>query len=233
MYHTSAIDIQYTCSVRGVFIACLFTRGRKMRSTCHVINTFMINSYVCQTFIRELKQRRRRRQRKRHKSWQNGKTTTLRVRHVFLYISLPSLHDYDVKIPNFSFCEGREHGNGFLLLFLNFDTVSEFNSRKNCQDLTNWIRQNKRIKVWNSATSPFKWRFLILNSQPALSCHCQLAIPKGWLLTGDVTRDDSQRRFLAQHSVATLLRHCFESLQQCSNIATLCCVKIVAANCPV
>ena len=27
---------------------------------------------------------------------------------------------------------------------------------------------------------------------------------------GDVTRDDSQRRFLAQHSVATLLRHCFE-----------------------
>ena len=26
---------------------------------------------------------------------------------------------------------------------------------------------------------------------------------------GDVTRDDSQRRFLAQPSVATLLRHCF------------------------
>ena len=25
----------------------------------------------------------------------------------------------------------------------------------------------------------------------------------------DVTRDDSQRRFLAQHSLATLLRHCF------------------------
>ena len=27
---------------------------------------------------------------------------------------------------------------------------------------------------------------------------------------GDVTRDDSQRRFLAQHGVTTLLRHCFE-----------------------
>ena len=25
---------------------------------------------------------------------------------------------------------------------------------------------------------------------------------------GDVSREDSQRRFLAQHSVATLLRHC-------------------------
>ena len=38
-------------------------------------------------------------------------------------------------------------------------------------------------------------------------------------------RDDSQRRFLAQHSVATLLRHGFEQLQYCSNIATLCCAK--------
>ena len=35
-------------------------------------------------------------------------------------------------------------------------------------------------------------------------------IPALW---GDVTRDDSQRRFLAQHSVATLLRQCFEWLQ--------------------
>ena len=37
------------------------------------------------------------------------------------------------------------------------------------------------------------------------------------------------RRFsttiFAQHSVATLLRHCFEWLQHCSNIATLCCAK--------
>ena len=34
---------------------------------------------------------------------------------------------------------------------------------------------------------------------------------------------DSQRRFLAQHSVASLLRHCFEWLQHCSDITTLCC----------
>ena len=38
----------------------------------------------------------------------------------------------------------------------------------------------------------------------------------------DVTRDDLQRRFLAQCSVATLLRHCFEWLQHCPNIAKLC-----------
>ena len=41
----------------------------------------------------------------------------------------------------------------------------------------------------------------------------------------DVTRDVSQRRFLAQHSVATLLRHCFGWLQHCSSIAALCCAK--------
>ena len=44
-------------------------------------------------------------------------------------------------------------------------------------------------------------------------------------LKEDVTRDDWQRRFLAQHSVATLLRRCFEWLQNCSNIAALCCAK--------
>ena len=31
------------------------------------------------------------------------KTTILLVHHAFLYISFPSLHDYDVKMPNFTF----------------------------------------------------------------------------------------------------------------------------------
>ena len=38
---------------------------------------------------------------------------------------------------------------------------------------------------------------------------------------GDVTRRNLQRRFLAQQSVATLLRHCFERLKRYSSIATL------------
>ena len=37
-----------------------------------------------------------------------SKTTTLHVPHAFLYISLPSLHDYDVKMPNFTFYGGRK-----------------------------------------------------------------------------------------------------------------------------
>ena len=34
------------------------------------------------------------------------KTTILHVHHAFLYISLPSLHDYDVKVPNFTLYRG-------------------------------------------------------------------------------------------------------------------------------
>ena len=37
-----------------------------------------------------------------------SKTTTLHVQHTFLYIFLPSLHDYGVEIPNFTFYGERE-----------------------------------------------------------------------------------------------------------------------------
>ena len=37
-----------------------------------------------------------------------SKTTSLHVHHAFLDISLPLLHDYDVKIPNFTFYGGRK-----------------------------------------------------------------------------------------------------------------------------
>ena len=45
------------------------------------------------------------------------------------------------------------------------------------------------------------------------------------LRSGDVTRDDSQRRFLAQHSVAMLEQYCKHSKQCRNNVATLCCAK--------
>ena len=34
-----------------------------------------------------------------------SKTTSLHVHHALLYISLPLLHDYDVKMPSFTFME--------------------------------------------------------------------------------------------------------------------------------
>ena len=37
-------------------------------------------------------------------------TTSLHVQHALLYISLPLLHDYDVKMLNFTFYGGRKEG---------------------------------------------------------------------------------------------------------------------------
>ena len=41
----------------------------------------------------------------------------------------------------------------------------------------------------------------------------------------DVTRNDSQRRFLAQYNVAILEQRCNHSKQCHNNDATLCCAK--------
>ena len=46
------------------------------------------------------------------------KTTTLHVHHAFLYISLPSFHDYNVKMPNCKFYGGRKQATTNLFLSL-------------------------------------------------------------------------------------------------------------------
>ena len=48
-----------------------------------------------------------------------SKTTTLHVHHAFLFISLPSLNDYDVKMPNFTFYgDVNKRRRIFLALFV-------------------------------------------------------------------------------------------------------------------
>ena len=45
------------------------------------------------------------------------------MHHALLYISLPSLHDYDVKVPNFTFYSGSTQSTTKFPLFLNLDMV--------------------------------------------------------------------------------------------------------------
>ena len=71
--------------------------------------------------IRDLKMPRRRRNRERQ-SLEYGKTTTLHVQHAFLYFSLPSLHVYDGKMPNFTFYI-KDDVNKWRLSFLSFSDV--------------------------------------------------------------------------------------------------------------
>ena len=49
---------------------------------------------------------------------QDVKTTTLHVHHAFLYISLPSMHDYDVKMPYCKFYGGRKQATSNLFFSL-------------------------------------------------------------------------------------------------------------------
>ena len=77
------------------------------------------------------------------------------ITHAFLHIYLPSPHDYDVEVPNFTFCVGRERkATTFFSFSWTFIRLLELNFGKICQHLKNWARWNKRDKVWSSANSP-------------------------------------------------------------------------------
>ena len=66
------------------------------------------------------------RQRGRQKSSRlNGKTITLHVHHAFLYISLPLLHDYEGKMPNFTFYGGRKQATAMNMV-LRYSAQKEF-----------------------------------------------------------------------------------------------------------
>ena len=65
-------------------------------------------------------------------SGRRQKKRTLHVYHVFLYISLPSLQDYNVKLPIFSFVEDANTTYQFSFSFseLRYRAPLEFSSRK-------------------------------------------------------------------------------------------------------
>ena len=89
-----------------------------------------------------------------------SKTTPLHVHHAFLYISFPSLHDYDVKMPIFTFCWGRKHkATTFFFFFWTSIQSFRIQLQKRLARLTKWMRESRLDKVWSSATSLFKWRF--------------------------------------------------------------------------
>ena len=55
--------------------------------------------------------------------------------HAFMYISLPLLHDYNVKVPSLTFCQGREQKTTTFFFFSWTYSPLEFNSKQICQHL--------------------------------------------------------------------------------------------------
>ena len=77
----------------------------------------------------------------------------------FLYISSPSVYDNNMKVPNFTFCRGREHEATTFSFSELWNSLLELNYKKIGQHLTNLTRWNKRDKLWGDPYSPLKWRF--------------------------------------------------------------------------
>ena len=104
--------------------------------------------------IRDLKIRRRRRQRERQKS--NRFNTILQIHHALLYISLPSLHDHDVKMPNR--CTDGEHKRlrNFppLYMVLRNSTLDWVHLH-----LTKLVTWSNRDEDWKNKNSLFQQRF--------------------------------------------------------------------------
>ena len=151
--------------------------GQKGNRLVHSVKYKNIRTFSClrqQMFFCSIRRRRRRQRQRRQREQQKTNrfilakqqlcTCITHVHHAF-----PSLHDYDVKLPNFTFCRGREHKTTTFFFFSwTLKQSLQFNSREIYQHLTHWTGWNKRDKVWSSANSLrerrkssllFKWRY--------------------------------------------------------------------------
>ena len=93
-----------------------------------------------------------------------SKTKSLHVHHAFLYISLPSLHNYDVKWPNFKFTwELERQANKFYHLCLNLGVFPSLHLQPKFPSqffLSNWATWGiAKKKKRRDAKSIFQERF--------------------------------------------------------------------------
>ena len=83
--------------------------------------------------------------------------------HAFLYISLPSLRDYDVTTPNFTWRfvadVNTRQRDSFSFLELWYTVFYNSTPEKIANIWRNWTRWNKRDKVWHIST-PVSFSFL-------------------------------------------------------------------------
>ena len=111
--------------------------------------------------IRDLTKPRRRWQQERQKTiGLMSKTTTLHVHHAFLYISLLSLHNYDVKWPNFNFTWERERKaiNSTISVWTRVRSLL-FSSIPNSLLLSSWVHKDNREKKNERMRSLFSAKF--------------------------------------------------------------------------
>ena len=92
-----------------------------------------------------------------------------------------------------------------------------------------WESHSPLISLCNSF---FTRKMSVYKYKLQISCKYRLQIQAAnlMMLHETIRNDDFQHNI---YSVATLLRHCFQQLQHCSNIATMCCAKNRRCESPV
>ena len=88
---------------------------------------------------RLIRQRRRRRQHQKSNRSNKGDKNSRHVHHAFLYISLPSLHEYDMKLPFFCCIASTEFSFSFLNLDMVLSSVLWSELQGACLYLTKWV----------------------------------------------------------------------------------------------
>ena len=110
------------------------------------------------------------------------KKTNLHVHHTFWYNSLPSLHDYDVKVPYFTFSGGRKQATTNFLCFSKLKYGPQETNSGTFAHIWHFqqfgINAKKRWKTRIHFNSDVFAVVVVVDAKD------------------DVTRDDSQRRFL-------------------------------------
>ena len=162
-------------------------------------------------FSWELKQRRRQRQRKRHPK---SEFMLFQISSLLLKIKICQMLAIFKKLNSrgLYLTSHKEKENYSCFVFTSF---IKGDIRKFHVEVVQWWQRNFQKKPAARATllcCQFKAIAFLPFSLP----------PTSSLLEGDVTRDDSQPRFLAQHSVA-MLEQCWNHSKQCRN-------NIVVAN---
>ena len=117
-----------------------------------------------------IKQRRRRRQRERQKSNRFRLAKQQLCTCIMLFCTFLCRHctttTWKYLISRFVEDVNTRQRLSFPFVELWYSLL-EFNSRKKCQHLTKWTRNNG-YKVWRCATSRYKWRFR--------SCRCRCCL---------------------------------------------------------
>ena len=119
-----------------------------MSTVCPIPEWCFKLSLSCSSDIRDLTKTRRRWQQERQKTiGLMSKTTTLHVHHAFLYISLLSLHNYDVKWPNINFTWERERKaiDSTISVWTRVRSLL-FSSIPNSLLLSSWVHEDNREK---------------------------------------------------------------------------------------